>query len=427
MKNFKELAGFLIVALLLTSFFSIQDIQAAYTPDLSIVKITPYNYVPYSTYQKYVPGYSVEVANYGSGASQNTTMNFYIKTFDNKTLMKTVKVPALNAGKGTHISFSMSNKTDGSFMEGYAVVNPTKSFKEISYNNNIRKFSLKEAMLSSSNKTITETYQESESSNQSFTTETIKKPNRGSNNLHYNNITQLTRVIPINSGWYTVDSVIVPCNGSLHNNMTLNIGGSYPYSGSPSEWNAKSLENGGYVKFEVNTDIYSITDIRLSVTGEELEKKAQINDTIIINTRWFDDDLWDWEPEAHNYFENKSCYYTGQSTSQILTNKTASYITNSTSYTVHHSNIIELKVLGTSDGYYTAGWFITPKGTFNNVTGLYGNNEKPAILISNGQYGLSQKIRDIPQFGFIIKGSNIKGFSDFKSLGFRSWTWKETY
>jgi hypothetical protein len=436
MKNKKEVAGFLIVALLLTSFFSIQDTNAAYTPDLTIIKVSPYYYESFELYSKYVPGYSVDIANYGSGASKNTTMNFYIRTLENKTIMKTLKVPALNAGKGVRLRFSMSNKTDGSFKEGYAAVNPYKSFKEISFTNNARKFSLKEVMLSSSNKTITETYQESVNSNQTFTTGTIEKPNRESNNLQYNNITQLIRVIPINSGWYTVDSVIVPCNGSLHNNMTLNIGGSNPYSGNANEWNTNSLENGGYVKFEVNTDIYSITDIKLSVTGEELEKKAQINDTIIINTRRFDDDLWDWEPEAHNYFENYSCYYTGQSTSQILTNKTASYITNSTSYTVHHSNVIELKVLGNTDNCYVAGWFIIPKGSINNIIGLYGSTdqygdwhgtEKTASLISNGQYGLSQKIRDIPQIGFKIKGSNIQGFSGFKSLGFKPWTWKEQY
>ena len=156
MNNYKELAGFLIVALLLISFFCIQDTQAAYTPDLTIVKISPDNYEPFSIYPKYVPGYSVEIANYGSGASQNTTMTFCIRTFENKTLVKNIKVPALNAGKGIRIRFSMSNQTDGSFKEGYAIVNPQKSFKEINFNNNARNFSLKEVMLASSNKTITE-------------------------------------------------------------------------------------------------------------------------------------------------------------------------------------------------------------------------------------------------------------------------------
>ena len=160
-----------------------------------------------------------------------------------------------------------------------------------------------------------------------------------------------------------------------------------------------------------------ITDIIITINDSNLESKMALREPIKIYN------YADEEQITYNRYVSEYCSYE-QTT---VTNHNATYVTTSNYYTAHNSNLTGLKVLGLTDNYYVAGWFITPKSTFNNVNGLYGNNERQASLISNGQYGLSQKIRDIPQIGFMIKGSNILGFSGFKSLGFRSWTWKETY
>lgn len=46
----------------------------------------------------------------------------------------------------------MSRGTDGSLKDGYAIINPNKSFKEISYKDNIKRFGLKDVMLRNSTK-----------------------------------------------------------------------------------------------------------------------------------------------------------------------------------------------------------------------------------------------------------------------------------
>ena len=421
MKNFKEVTGFLIVALLLTSFFSIQDTNAAYTPDLTIIKIAPNNYEGFSTYPKYVPGYSVEIANYGSGASKNTTMNFYIRTFENKTIMKIVKVPALNAGKGARIRFSMSNQTDGSFKEGYAAVNPYKSFKEISFTNNARKFSLKDIMLSSSNKTITEVYQTAGMPT-TFTGTTLNYTSPLSGKT---GITRMYCKISFDNQRDTdIKAIIAQIPGYMHDNVTMKAyGGSQQDSGQPTSWNDTSCT------FNIETYYNVLEYVEITVTGQNLESKNVFKEPIYVTKEeWVNTEdepdygYWTYIDIAENLTRNVQEDYSG-----VVTSNQTYNTTNAKTYTVHHSNVIELIVKGNTDGYYTAGWFITPKGTFNNVTALYGNSQKQASLISNGQYGISQKIRDVPQIGFIIKGSNITGFNYFKSLGFRSWTWKEKY
>lgn len=430
MKNKKEVAGFLIVALLLTSFFSIQDTNAAYTPDLTIIKVSPYYYESFELYQKYVPGYSVDIANYGSGASKNTTMNFYIRTLENKTIMKTLKVPALNAGKGVRLRFSMSNKTDGSFKEGYAAVNPYKSFKEISFNNNARKFSLKEIMSTSSNKTVTEVYQTAGTPQTwSGTTLNYTSPLSGKTG-----ITRMYCKINFNNQRDTgIKSIIAPIPGYMHDNVTIKAFGGYQQnSGQPTDWNDTSCT------FNIETYYNTLEYVEITVTGQNLESKNVFKEPIeVLKADWINTDeepdygYWTYTDIAGGLTRNVQEDYSGVSTSNQTYNTT-----NAKTYTVHHSNVIELIVKGNTDNCYTAGWFITPKGTFNEVIGIYGSTdqygdwygtEKTASLISNGQYGLSQKIRDIPQFGFIIKGSNIQGFTSFKSLGFKPWTWKEQY
>ena len=89
MSNYKIAISFLITTLLLTSFFTIPCSNASYIPDLTITRVSHYdvwssgldkNGFPYQ-YHKLVPGYTITVYNGGTGASQNTTLNFYIKTF----------------------------------------------------------------------------------------------------------------------------------------------------------------------------------------------------------------------------------------------------------------------------------------------------------------------------------------------------------
>ncbi|MGB9979667.1 CARDB domain-containing protein [Methanobacterium sp.] len=416
MNRYHGIAGIIILSLLITAFFNFPETNAAYTPDLSIVKVSPNNYEAFSTYPKYVPGYAVEIANYGSGASKNTTLDFYIKTFDNKYLKKTVKVPALNAGKGTRIRFSMSNQTDGSFKEGYVVVNSNKSFKEIKFTNNVRKFSLKDIMLSASNKTVTEVYQTAGTpSTWTGTTLNYTSPLSGKTG-----ITRMYCKINFNNQRdLSVGSIIAPIPGYMHDNVTIKSFGGYQQNqGHPTSWNETSCT------FTINTYYNQLEYAEITVTGQNLESKNVFKEPMQVTKQVWDPwkDSWVYSNMAGGLTRNIQEDY-----SSVITSNQTYTTTNAKTYTVHHSNVIELIVKGNTDTYYAAGWFITPKGTFNEVIGLYGNSEKPAILISNGQYGLSQKIRDIPQIGFKIKGSNISGFSDFKSLGFRSWTWKETY
>ena len=426
MNKYQGIAGIIVLTLLITAFFNFKETNAAYTPDLSIVKVSPNNYEGFSTYPKYVPGYAVEIANYGSGASKNTTLDFYIKTFDNKYLKKTIKVPALNAGKGVRIRFSMSNQTDGSFKEGYAVVNSNKAFKEIKFTNNARKFSLKEVMLSSSNKTITEYWETRSSqfvnSSYNYTVNEYNSP--------LSNITGINKIVidmkhPIINAddpestenyWMYITKARLKIPSSLQNKTKVTIKKS---NGATSEKTPVIIDNETLeARWQVYETMSYITDVIITITDSNLESKNAFKEPV----RFWDRTGAEINSTATKYVsEYYSCEFVN------VTNYNASYVTTSNSYTVHNSNITALKVLGTSDGYYTAGWFITPKGTFSNVIGLYGNSQRQASLISNGQYGLSQKIRDIPQFGFMIQGSNIQGFSGFKSLGFRSWTWKETY
>lgn len=421
MNKYQGIAGIIVLTLLITAFFNFKETNAAYTPDLSIVKVSPNNYEGFSTYPKYVPGYAVEIANYGSGASKNTTLDFYIKTFDNKYLKKTIKVPALNAGKGTRIRFSMSNQTDGSFKEGYAVVNSNKAFKEIKFTNNARKFSLKEAMLSASNKTVTEVYQTAGTpTTWTGTTLNYTSPLSGKTG-----ITRMYCKINFdNTRDISIWNITASIPGNLRDNVTIKSFGEYQQdSGHPTSWNDTSCT------FNIDTYYNRLEYIEITVTGQNLESKNVFKEPIqVFKMDWINTDeepdygYWDYSDMAEGLTRNIQEDYSG-----VVTSNQTYTTTNAKTYTVHHNNVIELIVKGNTDGYYTAGWFIAPKGTFNNVTGLYGNNEKPAILISNGQYGISQKIRDVPQIGFKIKGSNISGFTDFKSLGFRSWTWKEQY
>lgn len=414
-----KLSAFLIAALLLTSFFYFQDINAAYTPDLSIIRVSPYNYAEFDIWDfpKYQPGYYVEVANYGSSASPETNMDFYIKTFDNKTLKKTIKVPAMNAGSKRSVKFSMCANTEGSFKEGYAVVNPSKSFQERSYKNNIIKFGLKDVILKNSSKTVTEYYSTSE-------TQLIS-------NSEYFTVSQYNSPLSNKTGITSIK-----CN--LHNpNDYWMYPGKFRLKIPQSMQNGTKIKitksNGAYDEYipnividnetmELQLEVWQmktfVKDITITITSNNLESKGALKEPI---------QIWDrYGAELTTYNRDVTENYTSYET--IIHDFIASYtVTDTSSYTVHNQNVTKLIVTGDSRELYVAGWFITPKGSINNVTALYGANRFPGTAMTNGRYGISKKIRGYDLIGWEIHGSDIKGFSNFKSLGFSSWTWKETY
>lgn len=420
MSNYKLVGSFLIVTLLLTSFFNFQYSNAAYMPDLSIVRVSNYDtwssvsneWGGSSYYHKLVPGYTVTVYNAGTGASQNTTMNFFIKTFDNKTLVKYIKVPALNPGQSKRVSFSMNNGTDGSFKEGYAVINPLKTFNEISFKNNIRKFGLQEVILKNSTKNVTEVYQVPGSNiTWSGTTTNYTSPLSGKTGITrmYCKINfELTRDLDIRS-------ITVPIPGYLHDNVTMGTYGGYQSnSGHPTSWNDTSCT------FMVDKYYNRLEYAEITVTGQNLENKHVFSEPIQVTKQVFNpyQDVWTYSDIANGLTRNVQEDYSGISLNSTTYSGTAF------NYTVHHKNVVSLKIIGDNRGLYTAGWFITPIGSVNSVNAIYGSNQKPAILIANGRYGISHRMRDISPIGFEINGTNLQGFNNFKSLGFSSWTWQ---
>jgi hypothetical protein len=418
MSNYKIAISFLITTLLLTSFFTIPCSNASYIPDLTITRVSHYdvwssgldkNGFPYQ-YHKLVPGYTVTVYNGGTGASQNTTMNFYIKTFDNKTLVKYIKVPAMNPGQTKRISFSMNAGTDGSFKEGYAIINPLNTFKEVSYKNNIRKFGLQELMLKNSTKNVTEIYKVSGSPiTWNGTTNNYTSPLSGKTGL-----TSLD--CKINFGDHDIEilNITVPIPGYLHNNVTMTASGDQFKSSSPTSWNDTSCT------YKVDSYFGTLNYIEIKVVGDNLESKNVFKEPIqVIQEKWEPyKEKWIYSDIAAGKTRNIQEVYTGS------TLKNASYCGTSFNYNVHHDNVVSIIVKGDNRGLYTAGWFITPLGSVSKVTALFGDNNLPATVVSNGCYGINHRMRDVSYIGFEINGTNLQGFNNFKSLGFNSWTWQ---
>ncbi|MCZ3367272.1 MULTISPECIES: CARDB domain-containing protein [Methanobacterium] len=418
MSNYKIIISILVTALLLTFFFNISCSNASYIPDLTITRVSHYdvwssgldkNGFPYQ-YHKLVPGYTVTVYNGGTGASQNTTLNFYIKTFDNKTLVKYIKVPAMNPGQTKRISFSMNAGTDGSFKEGYVIINHLNTFKEVSYKNNIRKFGLQELMLKNSTKNVTEIYQVAGSPiTWNSTTNNYTSPLSGKTG-----ITSLD--CKINFGDHDVDilNITVPIPGYLHNNVTMTASGDQFKSSSPTSWNDTSCT------YKIDSYFGTLNYIEIKVVGDNLESKNVFKEPIhVIQQKWEPyKEEWIYSDIAAGKTRIIQEVYTG------TTLKNASYYGTSFNYNVHHNNVVSIIVKGDNRGLYTAGWFITPLNSASKVTALFGDNKLPANLVSNGCYGINHRMRDVSYIGFEINGTNLQGFNNFKSLGFNSWTWQ---
>lgn len=415
MANYKKVGMSLMALMLLISFLHIQGIDAARTPNLTIVKISPYNEHSFAKYHKYVPGYAVEVANFGSAVSKPTTLDMYIRTYDGKSLKKSFPIPAINAGKIIRVKFSMNAGTDGSLKDGYAIINPKKSFKEISYKDNIKKFGLKDVMIKNSYRIVTETYRSQTPQNQIFVanTSSYNSPMSSGNNITKIECNVLDEYM--NRHYIVNETWRIP--GYLHNNVTLTIYNNYyglvtAYNFNPAGWNDT------HIWFNIDQEFRNYEGSKITITGENLESKNTVKESISI--------LESWNGYYINIADEKTReikeYYYG------YTYHTSTYTITDSKYTVHNPNVVSLKVTGDPRGFYCAGWFINPSATsINSVTALYGTNKKSASYISGGTWGVSQKIRDINSIGFEINGTNIKGFTGFKTLGFNSWTWRELY
>jgi len=417
LENYKKFIYCLIALMLLTSFLHIQETEAARTPNLIVVKVSPNNYESFNEYHKYVPGYCVDIANYGSAASKATTIDMYIRTYEGKTLKKSFPIKAINAGKIIRVKFSMSRGTDGSLKDGYVIVNPKKSFKEISYKDNLKKFGLKDVMLKNSTKNVTEYYATASNVAWIGTTSSYNSPL--SNNTGIN---KLSCQLNFNLRYLEIAYIEADIPGYMHENVTMKIYGSSTYQGTPTSWNDTTC------RYDFNRYMSTFSYAYFEVRGNNLETKNAFKEPIKVVKRYWDPyaQVWNYTDISTGYIRNIKEYYP----SYVYNSKSYTYTT-ATSYTVHNSNVYKLQVTGDPRGYYCAGWFINPSATsISKVTGVYGNelqNMRTGSKINSNTWGVSQKIRDIHRIGLIIEGNNIKGFLNFKTLGFNSWTWKELY
>ena len=256
--------------MLLTSFLHLQEAEAARTPNLIVLKVSPNNYMSFAKYPKYVPGYAVEIGNYGSAASKATTIDMYIRTYDGKSIKKSFPVPAINAGKIIRVRFSMSAGTDGSLKDGYVIVNPKKSFKEISYKDNIKRFGLKDVMIKNSTKNVTEYYY-TQSSAVKWSGTTLNYTSPLSNNTGINRI---DCTINFNLRYLNVGYIEAQIPGYMHNNVTMRTYGTYGgfteyIQGNPTSWNDT------HCRFDVNRYFSTFSFAHIKILGENLETKKQ--------------------------------------------------------------------------------------------------------------------------------------------------------
>lgn len=413
-----ELFTCAFLGLLIFSLFFASVVEAASYPDLSVIGVGPWDA---SVDGKYVSGYRVAVANYGSGPSKNATLEFYVRTYDGKTLNRNFTVPAMPAGSARSLKFSMCNGTDGSFKNGYVIVNRKKAFIERSYRNNARNFGLKETMLLSSNKTVTETYKTLQTGTlQTWTGTTYNYTSPASGKTGIS-----TMRVRINAGGardINGCKVTAPIPGAMHENVTFSFGGDdAPDTSGPTSWNDSG------VTFYSGYYITRLDYAEITVTGENLESKNVFKEPIQVYGRYYRP----WPIDNFEFVEiTTSNPRTVQETysEPLVVYRNATYVGSSvSSYTVHNQNVTGLKVLGDPRGLYVAGWFIQPQGNFTNVTAIYGTNSLPASSAVSGYWGVRQSFKGSNSVGFQINGTDLKGFSNFKTFGFAPWTWRDTY
>lgn len=370
--------------------------SAAYVLDLKVTRVSHYDALssgldasgsPYN-YYKLCPGYTVTVSNGGNGASQNTTMNFYIRTFDNKTLVKYIKVPAMNPGDTKRISFSCNSGSDGSFKEGYVLINPAKSFNEVSYKNNLRHFTLQDVILKNSTKTVTETYY---TVSQSSPVSCFDVFDVNSYNSVLTNHTGVNAIqVKLHNPDYFMNPLTFKLNipASLQNQITITLmkAGRVYYQGHPNVIvNDSCLE----LDLEVWETTSYITDVNIDIAGSNLENAGAYRDSLSIWDRWGN------EINLNSLNRHVTENYTSYMSVKNYFN--ATYNITDLNYTVHHQNVTSLRVLGDCRGLYVARWFITAQGNFNSISGIYGSNFSPALIVNSktSRFGISHRMRDI--------------------------------
>ncbi|MBP2045301.1 CARDB domain-containing protein [Methanobacterium aggregans] len=390
--------------LLIISLFISSSVEAAGYPDLSVIGVSPWDA---NMPNKLVSGYRVAVANYGSAPSPNSTMEFYVRTYDGKTLNKNFTVPSIPAGSARSLKFSMCNGTDGSFKNGYVVVNKKKSFREITYKNNARNFGLKETIPLSSNLTVEEFRKDNTpvSSTLGFS-DLVAYNSPLSSQI---NVTKIeVSVYNPPSYWYNMAYARFHIPGYLHENTTLLISGNYY---SPSSWDADTIT------FDF-PDIYRTDNARVIISGNSLETKSAFREPFeFVNTGGVNvvADGNQWHRTAYES-------YTSPYTWVKISTKTAPL---GSSYTASPS-ANKITVRANNGGRYVAGWFLIPRGNFTNITALYGSNSLQAVNATGGYYGVFHPCSRQDSIGFQMEGSNL-GFSNFRSFGFSPWTWREQY
>jgi hypothetical protein len=376
-------------------------VEAAGYPDLSVIGVSPWDA---NMPNKMVSGYRVAVANYGSAPSPNSTMEFYVRTYDGKTLNKNFTVPSIPAGSARSLKFSMCNGTDGSFKNGYVIVNRKKSFRELQYKNNARNFGLKETIPSTSNITVEEYKKDYTpvSGEETFLVSSYNSPLLSRTNINC----IICQLDGLGNYLYYPDYLRVHVPGYMHENVTFTVDGvNYP----PTSWTADTitcdLPN-------VRRNFY----IYITVTGENLETKGVFKEPFELI------DIYG-ENLADTYCERRVTekYYSPY-TIVKLSSKTAPF---GSSYTAS-SSADRITVRGNNGGRYAAGWFLIPRGNFTKITALYGSNSAPATNATCGYYGIFHPCARQDSIGFQMEGSNL-GFSNFRSFGFSPWTWKDIY
>ena len=392
------------LSLLIVSLFLSASVEAAGYPDLSVIGVSPWDA---NMPNKLVSGYRVAVANYGSAPSLNSTMEFYVRTYDGKTLNKNFTVPSIPAGSARSLKFSMCNGTDGSFKNGYVIVNRKKSFRELTYKNNARNFGLKETIPSSSNLTVEEFRKDNTPTSGSHSynyVSSYKSPISSEGGI--NKI--VCRVYNAPSYWYNLAYVRVHVPGYMHENVSFRV--NYQ-TYAPTAWDADTIT----CDFP---DISRTDDVMVTINGVNLENKNAFKEPFEFVDTSGTNVVADGNAWPRTVTETYSSPYTWIK----LNTKTAPF---GSSYTASTS-ADRITVRANNGGRYVAGWFLIPHGNFTNVTAFYGSNSIQAVNATSGYYGVFHPCARQDPIGFQMEGSNL-GFSNFRSFGFSPWTWKDLY
>ncbi len=408
----------LILLVILTTSSLPASIAYDKTYDLSVVGVSPWYVQHYDQgYEKFVPGYRVLVANYGNSPSPEATMKVYIKTFDGKLLKRNFTVQPIRPGRMRSLKFSMANTTDGSFKSGYVMITTPKrwysdeygTYYELTYKNNARNFNLKQSMANNANLTVEEYVK-------------INQTSHGTREFYTNNYTSplstdenITRIqcIVEPEWWETwdVQSIKLHVPGYMHENVSFYIiSNNFSGTVSPTSW------DGDTISYTPGTLLESVYYLTVTINGENLESKNTFQEPFQVLSTSETDYAAGKTRHVYETYDTPYSYKKYSYTSPV-----------SQPYTVHNTDVSKLIVKGQPKGQYVAGWFIKPTGSnFKTIRAIHPGGVGYVSPVSNGYYGSNVRAYSGP-VGFQIEGSNLEGFSSFKTYGFLPWTWKEKY